>query len=105
MTNPPTKHSVRLLRSGILAAVLIALGAALGFCAEPNGGSPSSYESAVANAKESGRPIMLVFTGSDWCVWCQRLEHDILRTPEFEKWSRKVVPVELDFPQLSGFAR
>ncbi len=45
---------------------------------------------------------MLVFTGSDWCIWCKRLEHNILNTPEFSTWSKKVVHVEVDFPQMTS---
>jgi protein disulfide-isomerase len=45
---------------------------------------------------------MLVFTGSDWCVWCKKLDQDILKKPEFLAWSNmNVAKVEIDFPQNS----
>tara|TARA_Y100000385_G_scaffold79583_1_gene81086 strand:- start:1274 stop:1741 length:468 start_codon:yes stop_codon:yes gene_type:complete len=46
------------------------------------------------------KPIMLFFTGSDWCGWCMRLKKEVFNFPEFEIWSRdNVVLVELDFPR------
>ena len=46
------------------------------------------------------KPIMLFFTGSDWCGWCIRLKKEVFNYPEFENWSKEnVVLVELDFPR------
>ena len=98
-------HLTRLIRSSVLALALIGLGAALGFCEEPNfnSGWSSSYDSAVADSHATGKPIMLMFTGSDWCVWCQKLDQDILKQQEFLAWSSsKVAKVEIDFPQNSS---
>lgn len=59
-----------------------------------------SFDEAVAQSESSGKPIMFVFSGSDWCSYCQLLEHEVLRTPEFETWSSaKVIKVMVDFPQ------
>lgn len=61
-----------------------------------------SYESAIQEATESGRPILVNFTGSDWCHWCVKLKQDVLSTPEFEAWAKEnVVLLELDFPRRS----
>ena len=62
----------------------------------------SSYSSAVAQSKLTGRPIMLVFTGSDWCPWCVRLTDEIFHTHKFARWSTQhVIKVEVDFPRNS----
>ena len=46
------------------------------------------------------KPIMLFFTGSDWCGCCIRLKKEVFNYPEFESWSKEnVVLVELDFPR------
>ncbi len=46
------------------------------------------------------KPLLLFFTGSDWCGWCIRLQKEVLKTPEFEKWAKEnVILVELDFPR------
>ena len=58
-----------------------------------------SYNKAVEQAKLTGRPIMLVFSGSDWCTWCQKLSQEVFTTHEFARWSTdNVIKVEVDFP-------
>ena len=42
---------------------------------------------AVNDAVKSDRPVLLFFTGSDWCGWCKRLQREVFFTPEFEKWA------------------
>lgn len=55
---------------------------------------------AMTVSKKSKKPMMLFFTGSDWCGWCIRLQKEVLKTPEFAKWAKdNVVLVELDFPR------
>ncbi len=60
----------------------------------------TSYEKAVAAAKEENRLILADFTGSDWCGWCIKLKEEVFDTPEFKKWAGKnVVLLEVDFPR------
>jgi thioredoxin-related protein len=55
---------------------------------------------AVEVSKKENKPLMLFFTGSDWCGWCIRLQKEVFFKPEFTKWAEKnVVLVELDFPR------
>ncbi len=55
---------------------------------------------AVAVSQKEKKPIMLFFTGSDWCGWCIRLQREVFFKPEFIKWaSENVVLVELDYPR------
>lgn len=59
----------------------------------------TNYEQAVAIAKSTSKPIVLFFTGTDWCGWCNKLENEILETPEFiEATKDKMIFVKLDFP-------
>ena len=41
----------------------------------------TSYEEALAKAQETGRPVLTIFTGSDWCPHCKTLEQNVLETP------------------------
>ncbi len=53
-------------------------------------------ELAIAEQK----PLMLFFTGSDWCGWCIKLQKEVLLTKDFETWAAEhVILVELDFPR------
>ncbi|HAH55700.1 MAG TPA: thioredoxin family protein [Flavobacterium sp.] len=55
---------------------------------------------AIAVSNKTKKPMLLFFTGSDWCVWCIRLQKEVLKTPEFKTWAVKnVVLVELDYPR------
>lgn len=42
-----------------------------------------SYEKAVEQSKTSKKPLLIFFTGSDWCGWCHKLENEVLDTPTF----------------------
>ena len=55
---------------------------------------------AVNISLSENKPLMLFFTGSDWCGWCIRLKKEVFNYPEFETWTKNnVVLVELDFPR------
>ena len=55
---------------------------------------------AIAMSNKAKKPMLLFFTGSDWCGWCIRLQNEVLKTPEFAAWAKKnVVLVELDYPR------
>ena len=50
-------------------------------------------------AKKSNKPIFALFTGSDWCIWCKRLEGEVLSQDEFLKYAgRKLILFKADFP-------
>lgn len=60
------------------------------------------YDAALALAKEHGLPVMLKFTGSDWCGWCMLMEEKVFSTKEFAGWADgRVLLVTLDFPKGS----
>jgi len=55
---------------------------------------------AIEISQKTNKPIMLFFTGSDWCSWCIKLQKAVFSKPDFVKWATKnVVLVELDFPR------
>jgi protein disulfide-isomerase len=53
----------------------------------------------VEQAKTENKPILLDFTGSDWCGWCMKMKKESLDTPIFKHYAEKnLVLVEVDFP-------
>lgn len=59
----------------------------------------TNYRDAAQKAKAEKKPILLFFTGSDWCGWCKKMENEILGTPEFASAAAgKFIFVFLDFP-------
>ena len=60
----------------------------------------TNLEAATKVSLKTKKPLMLFFTGSDWCGWCIRLQKEVFKTPEFATWAKEnVVLVELDFPR------
>lgn len=54
---------------------------------------------AIDISFKSKKPMLLFFTGSDWCGWCIKLQKEVFQKPEFSEWAKNVVLVELDFPR------
>lgn len=59
-----------------------------------------SYEDAIQMAQAENKPIILVFSGSDWCAPCIKLERDIWQSDEFKVFAKEnVVLYRADFPR------
>ncbi len=66
----------------------------------PLGEWTTSYRTALAQARDENRQVLLFFTGSDWCGWCKRLDAEVFSTAEFKAHAKKeLILVKLDFPQ------
>jgi len=62
--------------------------------------------SAFAQAAQSGKNIMLVFSGSDWCIPCIQFEKNILSDSIFLRFAQNnLVLLEADFPQRKKIAK
>lgn len=63
-------------------------------------GWTDNFTAAVGKAKAEKKPILALFTGSDWCPPCQQLEKNILLQPSFKNFAKKhLVTLFLDFPR------
>lgn len=55
---------------------------------------------ALATAKTTNLPMLVNFTGSDWCSWCIRLNDEVFSRKEFQDYATKnLILVKLDFPR------
>ncbi len=60
----------------------------------------TDFQKAQAEAKAGHKMLLLEFTGSDWCIWCKRLEAEILSQPRFAEFAKdNLVLVRADFPR------
>jgi protein disulfide-isomerase len=60
----------------------------------------TNMEQASQIAIKTKKPLLMFFTGSDWCGWCIRLQNEVLKKPEFAAWAKEnVVLLELDYPR------
>ena len=57
-------------------------------------------QAALAKGKKENKPVFALFTGSDWCPPCQKLEKNVLLQPAFKAFAEKhLVLLFLDSPQ------
>lgn len=55
-------------------------------------------------AKEKDLNLLILFTGSDWCHWCKKLNEEVFSQDEFQQEVvKQFVPVKLDFPSAVKF--
>lgn len=64
-------------------------------------GWETDVSGAINKAKAGKRPLLINFTGSDWCQPCIYLHKTVFMSAEFKQWAkaRNVVLVEIDFPR------
>ncbi|MEM8867466.1 MAG: thioredoxin family protein [Verrucomicrobiota bacterium] len=85
---------LKILLTPLLALTLISQVASAG------SGWMTDFEAAQAKAKEEGKPMLLDFTGSDWCGWCIKLDREVFSKEAFQAYAdTSLVLVELDFPR------
>jgi len=59
----------------------------------------TSVPDAQAQAKKENKLVLLNFTGSDWCVWCKKLDAEVFTQKQFLDYAKSnLVLVEVDFP-------
>ncbi len=60
----------------------------------------ATFSEAVSTSVKVQKPIILVFSGSDWCASCMKLERSIWESKEFIAYSKEnYVLYRADFPQ------
>ena len=60
----------------------------------------TDFAKARTEAKAGDKLLLLDFTGSDWCIWCRRLQAEVFSRPEFEEYAKKnLVLMTVDFPR------
>jgi len=58
------------------------------------------FDAAKKLAKEKSLPILMNFTGSDWCGWCKLMDKNVFSTEEWKTYAtQNVVTVYIDFPK------
>ena len=55
---------------------------------------------AFEAARVTHRPVLMFFTGSDWCVWSEKMEEEVFSTVEFARYAdQNLVLFKLEFPR------
>ena len=66
---------------------------------EPNIAWLTDIEEAKTQSKETKKPIIIYFTGSDWCGPCKMLKKDFFASEKFEKIAEGLIMVKVDMPR------
>lgn len=60
----------------------------------------TNYQQALQQSRASDKPILLFFTGSDWCPYCVKLDREVFETAEFSRLAGdRFIFVMLDQPR------
>jgi thioredoxin-related protein len=59
----------------------------------------TDFNVAKTKAKKSNKPILMLFTGSDWCPPCKLLKKDFFNSTQFKSKSKDFVLLLVDFPK------
>jgi len=63
-------------------------------------GWTDDFEEAQKQAEKEGKLMLVDFSGSDWCGWCQKLDKEVFAKPEFLKGVKNdFVLVMIDSPR------
>lgn len=46
---------------------------------------------AIKVSNKTKKPMLLFFTGSDWCGWCIRLQKENIKTPNLQNGPQKTL--------------
>jgi protein disulfide-isomerase len=60
----------------------------------------TDYAKALLQAKAQNKPVLIDFTGSDWCGWCMKLDKEVFSMDDFKAYAaQKLVLLKIDFPR------
>ncbi len=84
-----------------LIVTLVFLSTAVSFAQEnePSLDWLTNLEVAEKISKQTSKPILMYFTGSDWCPPCVALKKDFFESPEFATRADRFVLVMIDYPR------
>jgi uncharacterized protein YyaL (SSP411 family) len=83
-----------------LLLTALSLATAPAFAQTAAGTWTSSLPAALAQAKATQKPVLAVFSGSDWCKPCMMLKQEVFDQPEFASFAKdKFALARFDFPR------
>ncbi len=87
------------MRKYFITSILIVM--AMLYCSKTEATNwETDLKKALSVSKDSGKYMLLDFSGSDWCGWCIRLEKEIFSQEAFKDFAEEnLVCVLVDFPR------
>ena len=89
---------------GVAMVSMLAGCLAMGVEADIDGVTPGKWtmdlDAAKAEAAKTKVPILVNFSGSDWCGWCKLMEENVFSKPEWGVFAKEsLIMVLIDFPK------
>jgi protein disulfide-isomerase len=86
------------MKKFILSGLLLLVFSASGLLAQTNTWG-QDYQAALTVAKKTNKPILMNFSGSDWCKWCKKLDAEVFSQDAFKEYAAKnLVLLLIDSP-------
>ena len=83
----------------LIACAAVCCAALMAAPATPKGWV-TDYDAALEQAAKEKKTVLVLFTGSDWCGWCQKLRKDTLDQSAFKKFAaNNLILVYMDMPR------
>lgn len=93
-------YRVRVIRQGAARAADESIQPNAASASQSSGAWLTDLPTALNQARSENKLVLLDFTGSDWCPWCIKMDHDIYSTPDFTAYAQsRLVLVKVDFPR------
>ena len=93
--NPEERLSMKRMSIAIALIITILPHQAL----QAGEGWGDNFEEAKKESASKGRPILVDFTGSDWCGWCIKLKNEVFSKQAFKDFAAEnLVLFVADFP-------
>ena len=90
------KHLVLTRVLSVVTVAALSLGSALA----GGEGWETNFEAATQAGVSSSRPVLMEFTGSDWCPPCKMMKAQVFDSDAFKSYAADhLVLLELDFPR------
>lgn len=59
----------------------------------------NDFDKALKISEKKNKPILMYFTGSDWCAPCKMLHQDFFATAKFMQQAEGLVLIKVDIPR------
>jgi protein disulfide-isomerase len=84
----------------VFISMMVALVASVSIGFGEDSGWTVDYEAAKVRSKAENKPILINFTGTDWCGWCIRMEKEVFSTKVFQDYAKEhLILLEIDYPK------
>jgi protein disulfide-isomerase len=65
----------------------------------------TDMDAALKQSEKTGKPILVDFSGSDWCGWCIKLDDEVFSKKAFIDFAKEnLILVLLDFPRSKAMS-